>query len=229
MRFMAILSLCLVAIFALVQSIPLTPIEAVPVEEVAVESTPEPAALAKSRPEPIVEPPIAADPQLEPPIAAEAGVLTRPKWLPKYAPAEKPVASTTQIVEKPSPSPPTEPEKEGFTLRFASDAALMRAVAAQHVGLYAIASGRAKRMTVSESRVGFWDASTPNTFHEMETGTVPSAVIDALSRTGSAASEVSWGVTLPGKMTTQLDALMQEHRGGSLIIDAGGAIHWEAK
>jgi hypothetical protein len=229
MRFMAILSLCLVAIFALVQSIPLTPIEAVPVEEVAVESTPEPAALAKSRPEPIVEPPIAADPQLEPPIAAEAGVLTRPKWLPKYAPAEKPVASTTPIVEKPSPSPPTEPEKEGFTLRFASDAALMRAVAAQHVGLYAIASGRAKRMTVSESRVGFWDASTPNTFHEMETGTVPSAVIDALSRTGSAASEVSWGVTLPGKMTTQLDALMQEHRGGSLIIDAGGAIHWEAK
>jgi hypothetical protein len=229
MRFMAILSLCLVAIFALVQSIPLTPIEAVPIEEVAVEPTPEPVALAKPRPEPIVEPPIAADLQSESPSAAETVVLTRPKWQPKFAPADKPVASTAPIVEEPSPPPPNEPEKEGFTLRFASDAALMRAVATQHVGLYAIASGRAKRMTVSESRVSFWDASTPNTFHEMETSTVPSAVIDALSRTGTDASEVSWGVTLPGRMTTQLDALMQEHRGGSLIIDAGGEINWEAR
>jgi hypothetical protein len=94
-------------------------------------------------------------------------------------------------------------------------------------------------MTVSESRVGFWAASIPNTFHEMTTSTVPTAVIDALSRTGSTAGEVSWGVTLPGKMTIQLDELMQAHRqldelmqahrGGSLIIDAGGDIHWEAK
>jgi hypothetical protein len=36
MRFMAILSLCLVAIFALVQSIPLTPIEPLSVEEMPV-------------------------------------------------------------------------------------------------------------------------------------------------------------------------------------------------
>jgi hypothetical protein len=228
MRFMAILSLCLVAVFALVQSIPLTPIEAVPVEEVAVAPRPEPAAPAMARPEPIVEPPTAAAPQPEPPSAEEAVVLTRPTWQPKHAPAEKLVASTAPIVEKPSPPPPNEPEKEGFTLRFASDAALMRAVATQHVGFYAIASGRAKRMTVSESRVSFWDASTPNTFHEMETSTVPSAVIDALSRTGSDASEISWGVTLPGKMTTRLDALMRDHPGGSLIINAGGEIHWEA-
>jgi hypothetical protein len=105
----------------------------------------------------------------------------------------------------------------------------MRAVASQKVGLYAIESGRAQRMTVSESRVGFWAASIPNTFHEMTTSTVPTAVIDALSRTGSTAGEVNWGVTLPGKMTMQLDELMQAHRGGSLIIDAGGDIHWEAK
>jgi len=104
----------------------------------------------------------------------------------------------------------------------------MRAVATQHVGLYAIESGRAQRMTVGESRISFWDASTPNTFHEMETSTVPAAVINALARTGTTASAVSWGVTLPGKMTAQLDALMQEHRGGSLIINAGGQIHWEA-
>jgi hypothetical protein len=30
-------------------------------------------------------------------------------------------------------------------------------------------------------------------------------------------------------MKSQLDSLMQEHRGGSLIIDATGNISWEAQ
>ena len=229
MRFMAILSLCLVAIFALVQSIPLTPIESVRVDDVPVVPTPEPIVVAVPEPDPVVQPPPAVQPQPEAPPVEKTVVLTRPKWQPKYVPAEKPVASADPGIEAPSPPPPTESRDEGFTLRFASDAALMRAVASQQVGLYAIESGRAQRMTVSESRVSFWNASTPNTFHEMKTSTVPTAVIDALTRTGSTAGEVSWGVTLPGKMTLQLDQLMQAHRGGSLIIDASGEIHWEAK
>jgi len=240
MRFMAILSLCLVAIFALVQSIPLTPIESVSVEEVPVVPTPEPVAVAAPPPDPVIDPPPATQPEPEAPPVEKAVVLTRPKWQPKYVPVEKPpvekpavekpAAAADPIVEvPPPPPPPSEPREEGFILRFASDTALMRAVASQQVGLYAIESGRAQRMTVSESRVSFWDASTPNTFHEMKTNTVPTAVLDALSRTGSTAGEVSWGVTLPGKMTMQLDELMQAHRGGSLIINAGGEIHWEAK
>ena len=228
MRFMAILSLCLVAIFALVQSIPLTPTEPVSVEEVPVVPAPVPVVMAAPQPDPAVEPSPAVLQKPESPPVEKSVVLTRPKWQPKYLPVAKPVASADPIVEAPPPPPPAEPQQEGFTLRFASDAALMRAVASQQVGLYAIESGRAQRMTVSESRVSFWDASTPNTFHEMETSTVPTAVIDALSRTGSTAGEVSWGVTLPGKMTLQLDELMQAHRGGSLIINAGGEIHWEA-
>ena len=83
-------------------------------------------------------------------------------------------------------------------------------------------------MTVSESRISFWDASTPNSFHEMEAATVPAAVVSALARTGTAPGNVQWGVTLPGKMSAQLETLMQQHRGGSLIIAANGEIHWEA-
>ena len=113
-------------------------------------------------------------------------------------------------------------------LRFESDAALMRAVAASHVGLYAIAGSEAQRMTVSDSRVSFWAASTPNRFHEMEATTVPQTVVEALARTGTRADAVSWGVTLPGKLKNRLDALMQAHSGGSLIIGAGGDIRWEA-
>ena len=236
MRFMAILSMCLLAIFALVQSIPLAPVEtSEPVElaEAVVAET-QPVAVEPAEAPPEV--PVAMPTPTEKPV-----VLTRPKWVPKYTPAEKPV--TTQVTQaseeetpapvevQPEPQPVPEPEpieEEGFTLRFASDAALMRAVAAQHVGLYAIEQGRARRMSVSDSRISFWDASTPNTFHEMESGTVPLPVIDALDRAGAATDNVSWGVTLPGRMKTQLDELLHAHRGGSLIITADGDIHWEA-
>jgi hypothetical protein len=245
MRFMAILSMCLLAIFALVQSIPLAPVEATePPEAVAAE---QPAVLARP-PEPTPKESDAASAKAETTV-----VLTRPVGGPsgpkrqaiaaeaaptlrRAAPEPLPVAKEAPALVEPAPAP-VEPEpepepepiqEEGFTLRFASDAALMRAVAAQHVGLYAIEQGRARRMTVSESRISFWDASTPNTFHEMESGTVPPPVIEALGRAGAATNNVSWGVTLPGRMKTQLDELLHAHRGGSLIITADGDIHWEA-
>ena len=237
MRFMAILSLCLVAIFALVQSIPLTPAEPTPMEPTP---SPQPVARESAQPKPLPAPVPVATPKPEPvpvePVPVEkAVVLTRPTWQPKYAP-KTPVRTEPIVVAKaepteqptnPPPPAPIEPEKEGFTLRFASDAALARAVAAHHVGLYALGADQAKRMTVSESHISFWDASTPNTFHEMEASTVPAAVIEALSRTGVATDSISWGVTLPGKMKTQLDSLMQDHVGGSLIIGAAGEIRWE--
>ena len=233
MRFMAILSLCLVAIFALVQSLPLTPTEPVappePVTPVAARPQavePEPVA-----PRPVEPAPVDPEPLLARPAPAQAQEqpvsLVRPKWVPKFTPTER-RAPETPLIQEAATEPPPSDEPVGFVLRFESDAALMRAVAASHVGLYAIENQRAQRMTVSESRVSFWDASTPNTFHEMEAATVPPAVIEALSRTGTDAGSVSWGVTLPGKLKTRLDALMQAHQGGSLIIGAGGDIHWEA-
>lgn len=233
MRFMAILSLCLVAIFALVQSIPLTPEEPLPVQP---ETTPMPVPQESARPEP--RPPPEPAPQ---PVPVETAVtLTRPTWQPRYTPETTERAEPVATVDPepvpepaaapaPVPTPPVEPEKEGFTLRFASDAALTRAVAAHHVGLYALEADQAKRMTVSESRISFWDASSPNVFHEMEASTVPAAVVDALARTGASTDGVSWGVTLPGKMKTQLDSLMQDHVGGLLIIGAAGDVHWEAQ
>ncbi len=251
MRFMAILSLCLVAIFALVQSIPLTPVEPVQQQPVAAEPEPEPSVTTMPEPAPPVaalpEPlPVAELPRAvtapTPPVTEQQVTLTRPEWVPRFppqsqveltdsvaaesAPAE-PVPEPTPVAE-PVPVPLTVAESQGFTLRFESDAALTRAVAASHVGLYAIANSEAQRMTVSESRISFWAASTPNTFHEMEATTVPRAVVEALNRTGVDTDSVAWGVTLPGKMKSRLDALMEAHSGGSLIIGAAGDIRWEA-
>jgi hypothetical protein len=231
MRFMAILALCLVAIFALVQSIPLTP-------EAPAESTATAAPLPQ--PEPVEEivkatsPEPAAKPEPETNV-----VLTRPKWKSRQSALPAPVASTpirqperTPSSAAPSPSTtpplPPKPTSKGFSLRFESDLALTRLVAAGKVGLYAIGGGRAQRMTVSESRISFWDASTPNAFHEMEVSTVPAPVIDALTRTGTETRGVDWGVTLPGKLSGQLNRLMREHEGGTLVIGMDGELRLEA-
>jgi hypothetical protein len=236
MRFMAILALCLVAIFALVQSIPLVP-EPAPVEQRS-ELQPranEPVVQETTRPPPPAPAPAVAPPPE--PVEQQAVVLTRPTWTPQYtpsqeevddAPVEPPPADDMQLATV-DPSLPAATEAQGFTLRFASDAALMRAVAAHKVGVYALEPGRARRMAVSESRISFWEASMPNSFHEMEPETVPSAVVTALTGTGTEAQAVNWGVTLPGRMKAQLDALMEQHRGGALIIGASGEIHWEAR
>lgn len=250
MRFMAILSLCLVAIFALVQSIPLTPAEPLapaPAEQADVVASTVAAdedAATTVEPAPPAAVPQSAASQADTGIDA-AVVLTRPKWQPRFAPEEAPVPAQTPLpsvrpevsqdkasTSAEQPAPPVEDDAvpsttDGFTLRFESDAALTRLVATNSVGVYALADGRAQRMAVSESRISFWEASTPNSYHEMETETVPGAVIDALSRNGTASNAVSWAVTLPGKLKSQLEQLMLEHRGGSLIIGAGGDIRWE--
>jgi len=222
MRFMAILALCLVAIFALVQSIPMTPSAPPTPESPPVTASPAP-----------VEPPRAIEetPQADIVAASRPGVtLTRP--VPARATVSADAVDATAAVPAAAEAEPViaqaSSEAPGFTLRFASDAALMRAVAAHHVGLYAIAGHRARRMTVSDSRISFWDASTPAAFHEMEASTVPAAVYEALVRTGESPENVSWGVTLPGKLREQLDILMRQHTGGMLIISADGNIHREA-
>ena len=126
MRFMAILALCLVAIFALVQSIPLAPVEPEP-EPVGggLPATPDPQPVggglpATAEPEPVGGG-LPATPEPEPvggglPATPEPVVLTRPKWVPKYQPAvEEPetVGGPSGPKELPvaAEAAPVEPEK----------------------------------------------------------------------------------------------------------------------
>jgi hypothetical protein len=225
MRFMAILALCLVAIFALVQSIPLVP-EA-PTQSPAA-AAPPPTNIGDRQADP--QPPVRKEepvmPKAEP---AKVVQLTRPKWTSTFVAREDTTEDVAPEPETaPTPETPADPPREGFTLRFESDLALTRLVAAGKVGLYAIDDGRARRMTVSESRISFWDASAPNSYHEMETSTVPRPVIDALARTGTDTTTVAWGVTLPGNLREQLDTLMRGNSGGALVIGRDGELRLEA-
>ena len=238
MRFMAILSLCLVAIFALVQSIPLAPIIETPEP---VEKTVDP-----SQPTPVVEPPPQAVP--EPAVIPERAItLTRPQPR-KMQPTEPapvlqrpaPQAAPAEVQPEPAPTvpqmvasfeaPPSEPEppQEGFTLRFEDDVALTRLVARNDVGLYAILPDKSFRMNVNRGEMSFWPASTPNEFHEMDASTVPNLVIDAFKRSNSSRGpDLQWGVTIPAGTARQLDQYLREASGGALIIDADGDLRLE--
>lgn len=226
MRFMAILALCLLAIFALVQSLP--PVTASAVVETTIEE-PEPAAVVQTspEPEPVIEEPLPARALVrpappEPKPRPEPVVLTRapaPKVTPESEPRPAPVARETV--------PAAADETPGFTLRFESDLALSRLVATGQVGVFAISGGDAQRMSVAESRISFWAAPVPGKFHEMDQGTVPAAVRDAFERTGRGAAGTQWAVTLPARLTTKLDQIMREHKGGALVIAKDGSLRRE--
>ena len=217
MRFMAILSLCLVAIFALVQSIPLQPVKP---------TTTPPAPITPQRQPVEKEPPAPREVNLTRPAPAKAAVKdetivvqrpraqSKPQAVPKVLPQSTPVES--------------QPVEKGFTLRFETDLALTRLVENNAIGLYVISAEKSLRMNIENSEMSFWPASIPGQFHEMDVATVPEHVIAAYGRNQSNQSvESKWGVTLPGGMSRQLNQFLTEHEGGSLIISASGDLRLE--
>lgn len=218
MRFMAILALCLVVIFALVQSIP----RPAPEQPVTQTAPPDPVPDEAPVAEPVIEPAPVVAPQ--PPVA-EVVVVTRSDPQPAPPPPVTPEPIPSAPID-PAPAPP-QPEREGFTLQFESDNALTLLVARNAVGLYALDDDTTLRMGLNRGRVTFWPASLPNAFHEMDPATVPANVTRALRLTRGTGAPVTWGVTLPANMQRELDALVNGNTGGALYIAGDGAIRLE--
>jgi hypothetical protein len=208
MRFMAILSLCLMVIFAVVQS--------VPVESIPAPAPPEPEVVVQTESKIELPPPIKKHRVVE--------VPSRPLE-PPVQPPEKTVAVP---VPQPAGAPPPADTHEGFTLRFETDQALTQLVSRNEIGLYAITSGNALRMTINRDKAEFWSASLPKRFHEMDVATVPESVVRALQKSTNISTEpTKWGVTLPTVMSAKLNTYMQEYRGGALVIGADGILRME--
>lgn len=236
MRFMAILSLCLMAIFALVQSLPETAATTSEVpSEVPSDVPPEPSA-PDAAPATEVQAAGTAPAPAQPVVLQRAEAGRTPPAAPQPVPlvrARAP-APAAQLEPAPSPAPtesppaPTPPAPAGFTLRFESDTALARLVATGQVGFFAMDDRGAQRMSVSDSRISFWAAPAPRQYHEMDGNTVPKTVRDALARTGRGGAVEHWAVTLPTRMTGELRDLMQRHTGGALVIGKDGSLRREA-
>jgi hypothetical protein len=233
MRFMAIISMCLVAIFALVQSIPLEPI--LPTETKPIHD-----------PEPVIEEPVEIPektvtlvrPEIQKPPPAEKPVrLDRPVPKPVPRVAAAPVAEAA-VVTVSAPEPVTNAEssadeastpseaQEGFSLRFESDAALTRLVERDVVGLYAISSSSIHKMTIESGAMSFWPASAPQRFHEMDVTTVPSSVLNEWRR-GRVGGDTKWGVSIPAPMARNLNDYLSSQEGGSIVIGRDGQLRLE--
>ncbi len=243
MRFMAILAFCLVAIFALVQSIPLSPAEPATVESPPVKaeivSGPEtPDLLPSDMANPLHSGPVfdPVTPKQKPKPKLDAASVTRFAY---RSPApKKPVAQTVVATPPPEPAPKPKPEpvsepmpepQKGFTLRFASATALRELVGNNQVRFFALTSSESWRLNEQRGQLYFASSRRPRQMHEMTSATVPAEVLSALNRAGVSQSResVRWGVVLTDSTSRQLQQILRSHEGGALTILSNGSVKLE--
>ena len=121
----------------------------------------------------------------------------------------------------PAPAPIARPvpEKQGFTLRFASDAALDRLVTEGGVSLYGMVDQQAWRLSLAAGRTVVTKVPFPGWFHEMSAVTVPAHYIHSLGQSGAV-----WGVQLPATTKTAIASLTRGQQGGVLVIQSSGQV-----
>jgi len=265
MRFMSIIGLCLMAVFALVQSIPSQqPVNPVVLDDLQRQLEQGRQALAdieqdsmqkQQNIDELSERLRTAQQQLDDsrkaaaaikpvPLAqtAKAVIVKRPAVetaakavIKKRTPPE---AVAKPVIRKPQ-SPPAPiarplPAREGFSLRFASAAALDRQVAAGSVSLYGMLDQQAWQLSMLAGTPAVATASFPKQFHEMSAATVPAHYLQSLKNKagGRGASAVVWGVQLPAATSTAIASLLQQQQaqgqqGGALVIQGDGRVTLE--
>ncbi len=253
MRFMAILGLCLVAIFALVKSLPMSPAEPVPNRQ----SGPEPMAPLRSvsdsadaspAPERESQPRVAPESVPEETTSISRQPSTEPLRAMNIMPVRPPLqgeiskpkpetmADSPERAVAPTPLPSPGPERaaapaeqKGLVLRFASDTALLALVARRQVAVYAWVRDTTWRLSAERGVLSFAPATAPTRFHNMTHDTVPSTIVKALEAAARMpqAGDVIWGVTLPVETQRQLERLVKRHGSGALVIQADGRVRYQ--
>ena len=129
------------------------------------------------------------------------------------------------VIKKQTPAAPPEPiartipAKQGFTLRFSSDAALDRLVTAGGVSLYGMVDQQAWRLSMDAGQTVVTQVPFPGWFHEMSAVTVPAHYIHSLGQSGAV-----WGVQLPAATKTAIASLTRGQQGGVLVIRSDGQV-----
>lgn len=126
----------------------------------------------------------------------------------------------------PKSPPPPEPARKGFTLRFASDAALEKLISRGNVNFYALAATKAWQLRLSGGRPAFMPVKLPRRIYEMETATVPVDYVTVFHRQVAAFGRhtLTWGVTLPPQMSASINHLIKDREGGDLVIMPDGEV-----
>ena len=122
--------------------------------------------------------------------------------------------------------PRPQPTRKGFTLRFASDAALQKLIFLGKVNFYALTGIKAWQLHLTGGQPVFSPAKFPREIYEMETSTVPIDYAEAFHRQVAAfgRGSVTWGVTLPAQTTASINRLIAGRDGADLLIMPDGEV-----
>lgn len=222
MRFMAIIAFCLIAILALVHA-----------AEV-------PAARPPERPAPEMATPATAPVRIESPAAAVAPPSFPPPARPSEPVRESVAAAdpVTEAVEKPvvqplqegapqpvrepvsEPAAPPEPDRQGLSLRFASDRDFLRLLSRGEIRAFAFRDGTV--LAVSQD-LTLRPASAPGRLYELLPETIPDLMSAALEGADRGAG-FRWGVVLPEHVVRAIREHLQAGASGTLVIDRFGEV-----
>jgi hypothetical protein len=128
---------------------------------------------------------------------------------------EKPTEKTPAEV-----SPPPHNDRQGFTLRFASDAALQQLIDRGKVIFYALAEKKAWQLHLKDGKPVYRSAQFPRQIYEMQTATVPIEFAGLFQQQVAVfgRSTVTWGVTLPSNTKASINRLIKDREGGDLVV-----------
>jgi hypothetical protein len=205
MRFVAILGLCLAAIFSLVHT--------ASIEQASIPATEKGTrAVASDATNPVVPlPPSESKP--EPTVQANLESLPEPAPVPAQEPDSEPVSVPATLIP---------PDKEaGYSLGFASVAALQSLLQRGEVHLYAFGSETHYRYRPGVAE--FTESAAPAQYYLMQSETVPRQLQRQLARVTDV-SALTWGVVLPLHTVTALSAFLEKPGGGELLIDTTGTV-----
>ena len=208
MRFVAILGLCLAAIFSLVHS---AAQEQVSVTAPGVEA-PEPSRLQPSRSQPQPRP----QPQPQPQGSGSRA--------PRPSESRPTTASVVQAAPPAQPSQPTA-NKAVFTLEFASAQALTALLRQDRIRLYA---GVGERIWQLDAAGNTQPVEAPDSYYRMDPGTLPGPLLAAFAAIAPVGT-VSWGVTLPRAIISRIEEITASGTGGGLVIGPQGSVELESQ
>jgi len=122
--------------------------------------------------------------------------------------------------------PPKQPVKQGYTLRFASDAALQTLISQGKVNFYAVAGKKAWQLRLTGGRPDYISAQNPLQIYEMDNATVPLEYATAFQQQIAAfgRNTLTWGVTLPAQTTASINRFIKGQTGGLLVIMPDGEV-----
>lgn len=236
MRFMAIIGLCLMAIFSIVQSLPYQAVEKTPQIEVDVLSMQNEIKLLDDT----VKQKQQAEQQLEQTLVKKRGQLT---VLKQRIQQEQEALSQLQkqqlkktidqlnefVVEKTTTEQKTvKPvvEKKGFSLRFASDQTILGLLKQKQIGLYIMTGNKSWKLSSLSKGWRIIKAKKPKQYHQMSETTVPSVLRQVVRKQLSIQhrSQVIWAVALPKLITDSISQRVKNKQGGDLVIGGDGKV-----